>query len=275
MSYTEVCFTVQPREIGQQILIAQLGELDFESFSEEGNVLKAYIKTELFNVDDIKDCQIFENEDFSITFTSKALPEQNWNQTWEDNFKPVLISEQCVIRAPFHDAFNVDYEIVIEPKMSFGTGHHATTHMMMLALLEENLTQRKVLDMGCGTGVLAILAEMRGANHICAIDYDQWCFENTSENIERNNCSYIIPRLGSAELIEEDFDVILANINRNILLDHIPVYAKHLQSDGLLFLSGFYKEDLDLINKVAARHDLKFVKHQLKNNWICSKYMKL
>ncbi|MEE4247635.1 MAG: 50S ribosomal protein L11 methyltransferase, partial [Kangiellaceae bacterium] len=123
MSYTEVCFTVEPREIGQQILVAQLGELDFESFSEEDNVLKAYIKTELFNLDDVKACQIFENEAFSVTFSSKDLPDQNWNQTWEDNFKPVIISEQCVIRAPFHEPFHVDFEIVIEPKMSFGTGH--------------------------------------------------------------------------------------------------------------------------------------------------------
>jgi ribosomal protein L11 methyltransferase len=274
MSYTEVSFHIEPHELGVQILVAQLGELDFESFAEEDHQLKAYIKTELFNKEDIENCQIFENKAFSIEYKVEHLPQQNWNKDWEDNFKPVLISENCVIRAPFHKAFDVEYEIVIEPKMSFGTGHHATTHMMMLELLEEDLNNKSLLDMGCGTGVLAILAEMRGAKNILAIDYDEWCFENTTENIGRNHCQQITPKLGSAEQISGEFDIILANINRNILIDQIPVYAEHLQNKGVLYLSGFYEEDLEILNKIAEENALIYVKHQLKNNWVCSKYLK-
>ncbi len=272
MTYTEVSFKVEPKELGHQILVAQLGALEFESFSEDEDGLKAYIQSEFFNLDELKSCQIFENDTFTIDFTVKELPQQNWNKTWEDNFKPVVIAENCVIRAPFHPPFNVEYEIVIEPKMSFGTGHHATTHMMMLALLEENVENKSLLDMGCGTGVLAILAEMRGANNLLAIDYDEWCFENTTENISRNNCQHITPKLGSAEQISGHFDVILANINRNILIDQIPVYSKHLNPQGVLYLSGFYEEDLEKLNAVASQNSLKYVKHQLKNNWVCAKY---
>ena len=180
MTYTEVSFKVIPQDIGQQILLAQLSELQFESFAEDDTGLKAYIKTELLDIDQIRTCQIFKNDGVSVEFEVKELPQENWNQTWEDNFQPVVISEDCVIRAPFHSPFNVKYEIIIEPKMSFGTGHHSTTHMMMLALLDEDVKGKSLLDMGCGTGVLAILAEMLGAISISAIDYDAWCFENTS-----------------------------------------------------------------------------------------------
>jgi len=272
MTYIEVSFTVEPKEPGHQILVAQLGELEFESFSEDEEYLKAYIKSELFNIEELQNCQIFENDEFTIDFNIKELPQQNWNKTWEDHFKPVVIADNCVIRAPFHSPFDVKYEIVIEPKMSFGTGHHPTTHMMMLALLEEDVNNKALLDMGCGTGVLAILGEMRGAKPILAIDYDSWCFENTSENITRNNCKQITPKLGSAEQISGHFDVILANINRNILIEHLPTYSKHLNPNGVLYLSGFYEEDLEKLNAAAAKNNLKYVKHQLKNNWVCAKY---
>ena len=272
MTYTEVSFKVEPKEPGHQIVVAQLGMLGFESFSEDEEGLKAYIQTEFFNIEDLRNCQIFENEEFSIDFTVKELPQQNWNKAWEDNFTPVVIAENCVIRAPFHAPFDVEYEIVIEPKMSFGTGHHPTTHMMMLGLLEEDVYNKSVLDMGCGTGVLAILAEMKGAKSILAIDYDEWCFENTSENISRNECEHITPKHGSAEQITGHFDLILANINRNILIEQIPVYSQYLNTKGVLYLSGFYEEDLEKLNQVAAKNNLNYVKHQLKNKWVCAKY---
>jgi ribosomal protein L11 methyltransferase len=274
MTYTEVSFNIVPKDPGHQILVAQLGELEFESFSEDEEELKAYIQTDLFDEKELKKCQIFENDEFSIDYRVKQLPQQNWNQVWEDSFKPVLIADNCVIRAPFHPPFDVEYEIVIEPKMSFGTGHHATTYMMMQALLEEDVNNNALLDMGCGTGVLAILAEMRGAKPILAIDYDSWCFENTSENISRNNCKQITPKLGSAEQISGIFDFILANINRNILIEQLPVYYKHLSPNGILYLSGFYEEDLEKINAVASQNHLNYVKHHLKNNWVCAKYLK-
>ncbi|MGX1024446.1 50S ribosomal protein L11 methyltransferase [Psychroflexus sp. MBR-150] len=274
MTYTEVRFKVKPKEEGTQILIAQLDELGFESFVEENKQLKAYIKTEHLSTLNIDDCQIFHNSDFELSYTLHDIEDVNWNQTWEDNFKPVYITSNCVIRAPFHKAFNVEHELIIEPKMSFGTGHHPTTHMMMEMLLEENLKHLSVLDMGCGTGVLSILSEKLGAKHILAIDIDEWCFINTLENKDRNQCKNITVKQGDEELIEGQFDVVLANINRNILLEQLPVYNRHLKKGGKVFLSGFYENDLSKIDDVCQELDLNCVKYQLKNDWICAKYMK-
>ncbi len=275
MTYTEVRFNIKPIEPGLQILIAQLDDMGFESFIEEHNHLKAYIKTEKLSSLNIEDCQIFKNPDFKVSYTIHDIEDVNWNQTWEDNFEPIEISEDCVIRAPFHNAFNVKYELVIEPKMSFGTGHHATTHMMINQLLEEDLKGKQVLDMGCGTGVLSILAEMRGAKQVLAVDVDEWCFINTLENQERNNCKTICVKQGSFEQIEGQFDIILANINRNVLVEQIPVYYKHLNKNSSLLLSGFYETDLKIISSVCEELGLKYVKHQLKNDWVCAKYFKV
>ncbi len=274
MSYTEVRFTVKPQNEGFDILIAQLSELPFDSFVEEVEHLKAYIKTEDLSESDIKSCQIFNNPEFEISFSIHDIKEVNWNQTWEDNFQPVSIADNCVIRAPFHKVFDVEYELIIEPKMSFGTGHHATTHMVLEALLEEDLHNKSILDMGCGTGVLAILAEKRGASAILAIDIDEWCFINTLENKDRNQCHNIEVRQGSSEQIEGDFDVILANINRNILAEHLPVYVRHMKNNAILYLSGFYENDLDFIKAKCAQLGLDYVKHQLKNDWVCVKFCK-
>ncbi len=274
MTYTEVRFKVKPKEEGTQILIAQLDELGFESFVEENEHLKAYIKTEHLSTQNIDECQIFHNQDFEVSYTTHDIKDVNWNQTWEDNFKPVHITSNCVIRAPFHKAFNVDYELIIEPKMSFGTGHHATTHMMMELLLEENLKYLSVLDMGCGTGVLSILSEKLGAKHILAIDIDEWCFINTLENKDRNQCKNITVKQGGEEQIQGQFDVVLANINRNILSEQLPTYNRHLKKNGIILLSGFYENDLSKIDEICKELGLNFVKHQLKNNWVCAKYVK-
>lgn len=275
MKYTEVRFKVKPEEEGIDILIAQLSELGFESFVEEDDYLKAYLKTEQLSIVCIEDCQIFQNSNFQLSYTLHDIEDVNWNQTWEDNFKPVHISSKCVIRAPFHKTFDVEYELVIEPKMSFGTGHHPTTHMMMQMVLKENFEDLALLDMGCGTGILSILAEKLGAKHILAIDIDEWCFINTLENKDRNTCKNITVKQGGKELIEGLFNVVLANINRNILLEQLPIYNRHLKQNGIIFLSGFYEKDLEKIDDVCQQLGLNYVKHQLKNEWICAKYMKV
>lgn len=274
MTYTEVRFKVKPEKEGIQILIAQLDRLGFESFVEEEDHLKAYIKTEQLSTLEIEDCQLFQNPDFEVSYTLHDIEDVNWNQAWEDNFKPVHISSNCVIRAPFHDEFNVQYELIIEPKMSFGTGHHPTTHMMMQMLLDENLNGLSVLDMGCGTGVLSILAEKLGAKSILAIDVDEWCFINTLENKDRNDCRSITVKQGSEEQIEGQFNVVLANINRNILLEQLPTYNRYLKENATIFLSGFYNKDLAKIDERCLELGLRYVKHELKNEWICTKYRK-
>lgn len=275
MLYKEVRFKVNPFNPGVQILIAQLGEIGFESFIEEQDELKAYITAEAFSEHSIKTCQIYNNPEFNVRYSIHDIEDINWNQTWENNFKPVKISEDCVIRATFHKPFNVKHELIIEPKMSFGTGHHATTHLMLEELLEEDLKDKTVLDMGCGTGVLSILAEKLGAQEILAIDKDEWCFINTLENKERNSCSKITVKQGSQEQIKGTFDVVLANINRNILLEQLPLYNKHLNKNAKVFISGFYHSDLESLSTLCGDLGLKYVKHKLKNNWVCAKYIKL
>ncbi len=274
MTYAEVRFRVKPQKEGFEILIAQLSELPFDSFVEETAHLKAYIKIKDISEEQINSCQIFNNPDFDVEYSIHDIEDINWNQTWEDNFKPVQISPECIIRAPFHEPVKVEYELIIEPKMSFGTGHHGTTHLMLEHLLKEDLKNKSVLDMGCGTGVLAVLSEKLGAKHILAIDVDNLCFINTLENQERNNCDKITVKEGSYEQIEGYFDIILANINRNILLDQIPNYVEHANPDAIFLLSGFYEVDLELINDLCKEQGLKYVKHQLKNDWVCAKYVK-
>ena len=199
----------------------------------------------------------------------------NWNEEWEKNFEPIVIADACAVRAPFHKPFNVQYEIVIEPKMSFGTGHHETTFMMLQFILENTFEGKTVLDMGCGTAVLAILAEMRGASKVDAIDIDDWCVENSEENVLRNHCKYISVKLGDASVLptSETYDTIIANINRNILLNDMEIYSKGLKMGGELYLSGFYKEDLPIIIECCNKLGLQFVENKEKNNWIAAKFV--
>jgi ribosomal protein L11 methyltransferase len=178
------------------------------------------------------------------------------------------------VRAPFHPKPETAYDIIIEPKMSFGTGHHETTHMMIQHILKNDFKEKSVLDMGCGTGVLAILAEMKGAKPIDAIDYDNWCYLNSLENVERNNCEHITVLEGDASLLNtQKYDTIIANINRNILLNDMGAYAKCLNANGTLFLSGFYVDDIPAIQEECNKHGLTYVERLEKNKWVALKFV--
>ncbi|WP_299246869.1 50S ribosomal protein L11 methyltransferase [uncultured Aquimarina sp.] len=271
--YIGYYFTIEPLQPATEILIAELGYAGFESFVETEKGAEAFIQKEEWNENILNDIHVLNSAEFEITYTSEEIQQVNWNKEWEKNFTPIMVDDICSVRAPFHEKPEVVYDIVIEPKMSFGTGHHETTHMMIQHLLKNNLEGKKVLDMGCGTGVLAILAEMKGAKPIDAIDIDNWCYLNTIENVERNNCKYITAYEGdSSLLVGKQYDVVIANINRNILLKDISIYAGTLTSGGSLFLSGFYKEDLEMITKECAANNLELQESFDRNNWIAANY---
>lgn len=272
--YVGYYFTITPLEPANDILIAELGAAGFESFVETETGIEAYIQKKEWNASILEEIEILTSDAFEITFTYKDIEQVNWNIEWEKNFDPILVDDVCSVRAPFHEKPEVEYDIVIEPKMSFGTGHHETTHMMIQHILENDFQNKKVLDMGCGTGVLAILTEMRGATAVDAIDIDNWCYVNTLENVSRNSVDKVKVFEGDASLLgNRRYDVIIANINRNILLEDIKTYATCLHPDGQLFLSGFYEEDLMIINEECKRNALEFVTHKKRNNWIAASYM--
>ncbi len=267
-------FTVEPKELGSEILIAELGETPFESFIETENGLSAYIQKQYWNENILNDIQILSSPEFKIDYTFEEIEQVNWNEEWEKNFEPIDVDDTCRVRAPFHEKTAAKYDIVIEPKMSFGTGHHETTFMMIQHLLETDVENKKTLDMGCGTAILAILAEMKGAQPIDAIDIDNWCYLNSIENAERNNCSKITVYEGDAALLEgKKYDVIIANINRNILLNDMQQYVQCLNKDGILLLSGFYEEDIPAIDACCTEKGLTFAKKLSRNNWVSLKYV--
>lgn len=273
--YLEFDFKVSPLEIGRDILIAELGYAGFESFVETEDGVTAYIQQNDWNESLLNEVEILKNSDFQISFTRKEIEQINWNEEWEKNFEPILVDDLCSVRAPFHPKPEVQFDIVIEPKMSFGTGHHETTHMMIQHILKNEWQDKKVLDMGCGTAVLAILAELKGAQPIDAIDIDNWCYLNSIENAERNNCRHITVYEGDASLLQgRKYDSIIANINRNILLNDMEVYASCLPENGELYLSGFYTEDLKAIEKECNKHGLKLVDYLTRNNWVGAKFIK-
>lgn len=266
-------FKVSPLQPGTEILIAELGYAGFESFVETEGGVSAYIQKEEWNEGILEDIDILKSEEFKIEYTFSEIEQVNWNEEWEKNFDPIEVNGKCTVRAPFHPERNFEYEIVIEPKMSFGTGHHETTFMMLQFVLENDFQNKTVLDMGCGTAVLAILAEMRGASKLDAIDIDEWCFENSLENIQRNNCKNTSVYLGDASLLDgKKYDVIIANINRNILLNDMEVYRKSLNENGELYLSGFYVEDLPIITETCNKLGLTFVENKERNRWVAAKF---
>lgn len=272
--YIEYSFQIQPLRPASEILIAELGELGFESFVETSDGLLAYIQKKHWHEKILETVRVLTQKEFNIHFNVKTIAQENWNARWESNFKPIRVGDACEVRAPFHNSHQLKYDIVIEPKMSFGTGHHETTHMMLEQLLTEDIKDAVVLDMGCGTGVLAILAAMKGASRIDAIDKDHWSYLNALENVARNGQNHIRVLEGDVTLLAAvKYDLILANINRNVLLNDIPVYAQCLNENGVLMLSGFYSEDLFAISEKCAVYDLKIEKNLLKNNWVAAKYV--
>lgn len=256
------------------ILVAELGEAGFESFTENPDGVIAYIQKSDWNASLLDDVQILQSEEVSFSYDVKEIEQVNWNLEWEKNFEPIVVDNEVSIRAPFHKNPGLAYDIVIEPKMSFGTGHHETTHLMVQHLRELELHGKHVLDMGCGTGILAIFAEMRGASSIDAIDIDSWCYENSIENVARNQCKAISVFEGDSSLLKpKTYDLIIANINRNILLADMKIYADSLKDKGLLLLSGFYTEDIEKINASAEENGLLLDKKLERNNWVGLKYV--
>lgn len=273
--YISYTFKVSPKAPATEILIAELGEVGFESFVENEEGVEAFIQKTEWNAQVLEDIYVLNSKEFEISYEMQEIEQTNWNIEWEKNFNPIQVDGLVSIRAPFHENPNLKYDIVIEPKMSFGTGHHETTHMMVQHLLELDVAGKKVLDMGCGTGILAIFAEMKGAQPIDAIDIDNWCYQNSVENIERNNCKHISVFEGDASLLKnKKYEVIIANINRNILLNDMHVYADCLNDKGVILLSGFYKEDIPVIDAEVSKYGLKLDKQIERNNWVALKYIK-
>lgn len=273
MQYLAYHFTVDPLQPGAEILMAELGGLEFESFEETANGISAYVQLDK-KPESLDAIQILKNNNFKVTWEVEKIQQVNWNEEWEKNFHPIEIDDLIRIRAPFHDSKDgFKHEIIIEPKMSFGTGHHETTHQMIQLLFEENCTQKKVLDMGCGTGVLGIVASLNQAKEVDYIDIDDWCVENTLENLERNQCKGKV-ELGGANKIKDEYQLIIANINRNVLVADLPTYANHLSVGGTLLLSGFYEQDLEIIKNECQNNGLQYVKHTQKKNWIACKFVK-
>lgn len=282
MKYQEVSIQIIPfSEERSEIIVALLSEQAYESFVNQEEGLKAFIPDSQFDEDAL--IQVLadvvaaeEAVDLQLDYEVNLIPEQNWNALWESNFEPVQIGNRLLIRAPFHSPKQgIEREIVMEPKMSFGTGHHATTYLMSEAILDFPPVDAHVLDMGCGTGVLAILSLMMGAKEACAVDIDHWCYESTLENAQRNNVSSKIQvLLGDASVLAElpVFDVIYANINRNILLSDMAIYVQHLQKEGYIYFSGIYTEDIPVIDECARKLGLILLDKREKSNWVCLRY---
>ncbi|MCC6701860.1 MAG: 50S ribosomal protein L11 methyltransferase [Fluviicola sp.] len=278
MDYIELTINLTPRNPWAEILIAELADLGFESFIETEQGIQAYAPQTIGNVAALlEETSMNNNEALQAEFETKVIPHQNWNAQWEADFEPVVVDERLVILAPFHDqyAFSNDLKIIIQPQMSFGTGHHQTTFLMSQYLLDLPQMPKKVLDMGTGTGVLAILAEKRGADDILAVDIESWSVENTVENAIRNHCKHIKALEGDIDaIVGVKFGIILANINKNVLKAHLPHYANLLENEGLLYLSGFFTSDVEELTACAAEVGLKLEEVREKETWASMKLMK-
>ncbi len=278
MDYYELYFRTEPAgDYQQDLLVNALGEIGFDTFEEVDSGFKAYIPVDVFDEVKLDETLSGFRDVLSFSYEATLVPQKNWNELWESNFESITIGEKIFVRATFHEPrADFPYEIVIDPKMAFGTGHHQTTAMMLELLLENNVADKKVLDMGCGTGILAIMAAKLGASSITAIDYDPVCYESTIENTRLNHTGNVKVSCGSKEAIpNEQFDIILANINRNILTDQMERYAQALNPKGEIYLSGFYETpDLAIIIDEASKYGLKYVYHKKNADWAAAKVVR-
>ena len=278
MTYIEVKFTCTPNdEVVNSILSATIGEIGFESFVEDECGTTAYIQSDIFNEERLQETLNSLPIEAEISYTFKSIKEQNWNEEWEKNyFQPLIIDDRCIIQSTFHNVPpTYDYNIYIDPKMAFGTGHHQTTELIIREILKDDFKGKSVLDMGTGTAILAILASMRGADPITAIDIDQWAYDNAIENLNLNHIDNVDVQIGGADLLgDKTFDIILANINRNILLNDIHIYSSVLNQGGHLYMSGFYVEDIPSITEECNKNKLTFCYNTTKENWTAVKFAK-
>ncbi len=259
-----------------EILIAELGNLAFDTFEETDDGLNAYAEEVNFDLEAVNEIIGRYNELGAMTITTKLIPKENWNEEWEKNFHPITVKDQILVRADFHEPQKgFPYEIIIVPKMSFGTGHHDTTSQMLQWQLQTDQKDKTVLDAGTGTGILSIMAGKCGASKILANDIDEWCIDNSQENFSLNECQEVDLRLGDIQVFEgEQVDIILANINKNVLLKEIPFYAKLLKTKGSLILSGFYEHDIPDLEQCLTSAGLKKEAHTVQNNWAAIRCMK-
>ena len=271
-SYLSISFKVHPIS-GIEILIAELSLLEFDLFEEKPDGLIAYIKSSEYSKNIFENVRIFNSKEFEIEFEVKKIKNKNWNEEWEKNYDPVEINDYCTVRAPFHKSSKKTYDIIIKPEMSFGTGHHETTQLMIDFLFEQNLVNKKICDVGCGTGILSIIAEKTGAIEVDAVDIALNCIENTIENINRNNCKKINTKLCSSEgLLGKTYDFILSNITLNHLKDNFKNFKNLEKQNTILIISGFYEKDLKNVNQMLENFGFELLEYKIKNRWIASKY---
>lgn len=282
MNYYELSLTVcEPIDENIEIISAYLSEFGFEG-SAEDEALKAYKAENEITEEEIRLLanELVEKNLCFDDYTIDIIVPKNWNEEWEKHyFQPIVIADECLIRSTFHQTdLKAKYQIIIDPKMSFGTGHHETTSMMVELLLKKDLKNLEILDMGTGTGILGILCCMIGCKHVIGVDNDSWCYENAQENIELNKINNFSMKLGDAGLLKlfpKQFDLVIANINRHILLSDIHYYIESMKENSELMLSGFYTEDLDEIKQECEKNNLKYISHISKKNWVAAVFTKL
>ena len=275
MKTFEYSFTAPSSDIQHDMLTTMLAEIGFDSFMDDAMGLKAYCSAD--NRDDLAVENLLLEPSFSDIRLLKVveMPDKDWNEVWEASYQPVVVNDRCRVRAPFHEPDpTFEFDLVIEPKMSFGTANHETTAQIIQLMLETDFQGKTVLDMGSGTAVLAILAKKLGAAHTVAIDNDEWAYRNAFTNTELNGVSDIEIILGDASSIQGSFDVVLANINRNILLRDMHLYVAAMRPDAHIFFSGFYTEDLESIKAEAERLGLCYRRHLSRNNWVAAEFVK-
>jgi len=276
MDFVEVR-VVAPRELAD-ILVAELAEVGYNTFEDNDEGFCAYIDEDQFAADAVAEIMSRYEGQGELGYEHRVITRQNWNAEWEKNFEPLVIADKVSIRAPFHEARpDLAYEIVIMPRMSFGTGHHDTTALMITNQLDIDHQNKRVLDMGCGTGILAIMAVHLGASYVLAVDVEPWTAENAADNAQENNVQdKVEARLGDITALagEEPFDIILANINRNVLLEDMGAYGQYLKPNSPILFSGFYEEDLHLIREAAEQHGLRYESHRTQNDWVSAVFYK-